>query len=128
MPSLFDVPIHLGPGGRVIPQPEFDGPEWYAAYEARLGAEKLDGRLVSAFRFGTWTSWEMHPTGDELVVCTEGAFTLVQEWPGGRIERRELRAGEWAVNPPGVWHTADVDGVAAALFVTVGWGTQHRPR
>jgi quercetin dioxygenase-like cupin family protein len=128
MPSLFDVPVHLGPGGRAVPQPVFAGPDWYVAYEARLGGEKLDGRLVSAFRFGPWTSWEMHPTGDELVVCTEGAFTLLQEGPEGRIERVELRAGEWAINPPGVWHTVDVDGTAAALFVTVGWGTQHRPR
>jgi hypothetical protein len=45
-----------------------------------------------------------------------------------RFERVDLRGGEWAINPPGVWHTVDVDGTAAALFVTVGWGIQHRPR
>jgi quercetin dioxygenase-like cupin family protein len=39
-----------------------------------------------------------------------------------------LQPGEYAINPPGAWHTADVDGRATALFVTAGMGTQHRPR
>jgi hypothetical protein len=36
--------------------------------------------------------------------------------------------GEYAINLPGVWHTADVDGEVTALFITAGMGTQHRPR
>ena len=39
-----------------------------------------------------------------------------------------LDAGQAIVNPPGVWHTADVDGEATALFVTAGLGTEIRPR
>ena len=39
-----------------------------------------------------------------------------------------LTAGEYAVNPPGTWHTADVDATATALFITAGAGTEHRPR
>ena len=39
-----------------------------------------------------------------------------------------LGPGDYAINPPGVWHTADVDGTALALFITVGEGTTHRPR
>ena len=39
-----------------------------------------------------------------------------------------LEAGDYAVNPPGVWHTADVTGHATAIFITAGEGTQHRPR
>ena len=38
------------------------------------------------------------------------------------------RPGEYAINGPGVWHTADVDDEATALFITTGWGTEHRPR
>ncbi len=53
---------------------------------------------------GPWDSWEMHPKGAELV------------------------AGQAIINPPGVWHTADVDGRASALFVTAGVGTEIRPR
>ena len=39
-----------------------------------------------------------------------------------------LRSGEYAINQPGTWHTADVDGEATAVFVTAGLGTQHRTR
>jgi quercetin dioxygenase-like cupin family protein len=39
-----------------------------------------------------------------------------------------LRAGDYAINPPGVWHTADVAGETTALFITAGMGTENRPR
>jgi hypothetical protein len=39
-----------------------------------------------------------------------------------------LERGQAIVNPPGVWHTADVDGRATALFVTAGLGTEVRMR
>ncbi len=32
------------------------------------------------------------------------------------------------INEPGVWHTADVESTATALFITAGLGTEHRPR
>jgi quercetin dioxygenase-like cupin family protein len=69
----------------------------------------------------------MHPEGAEVVLCTAGEITLVQEIDGAEV-RTELSAGEYAINAPGVWHTADVTGRATALFITAGVGTQHRPR
>jgi hypothetical protein len=39
-----------------------------------------------------------------------------------------LGGGDYAINDPGVWHTADVDGSATVLFITAGLGTEHRPR
>ena len=39
-----------------------------------------------------------------------------------------LGAGEYTVNEPGTWHTADVGDAATALFITAGVGTRHRPR
>jgi hypothetical protein len=39
-----------------------------------------------------------------------------------------LDPGKYAINEPGTWHTADVDGEATALFITAGLGTAHRPR
>jgi quercetin dioxygenase-like cupin family protein len=62
------------------------------------------------------------------VICIAGEITLIQEWPDGRAARVTLRAGDYVVNPPGVWHTADVEGAATALFITAGLGTEHRPR
>jgi hypothetical protein len=40
----------------------------------------------------------------------------------------ELGAGEYAINEPGVWHTADVEKETTVLFITAGMGTQHRQR
>ena len=70
----------------------------------------------------------MHPHGSELVICTAGAMVLTQEWPDGRRETVALEAGDYAINPPGVWHIADVFEPATAIFITAGEGTEHRPR
>jgi mannose-6-phosphate isomerase-like protein (cupin superfamily) len=84
--------------------------------------------LVSYHTFDeSWTTWEMHPHGEELVACVEGTMTLHQEIDGATTTVT-LRSGEAIVNPPGAWHTADVEGRATALFITSGRGTQIRPR
>jgi quercetin dioxygenase-like cupin family protein len=126
--SLDRFPIHLGLGARAVPQPEFTGMEWYGAYVERNAADGSEGRLVSLYSFSeSWTSWERHPAGDEAVICTAGEITLLQELPDG-MRKTTLRAGEYAVNPRGIWHTADIADHATALFITAGVGTEHRPR
>jgi len=128
--SLFDRHIHLGPLGRAIPQPAFTGEmSWYEEYSQRHGADGADGRLVALYRFEEpWTSWEMHPAGDEVVCCIQGHMTLHQEHADGSTGTMELGPGDYAINPPGTWHTADADEPIVALFITVGEGTTHRPR
>ena len=128
--SLFDFPIHLGRGGRAVPQPEFTGSmDWYEDYGRRHGDDGAEGRLVSLFRFEeSWTSWEMHPAGEEVVCVVQGHMTLLQEHADGSTDSIDLGPGEYAVNPPGAWHTADADEPVVALFITVGEGTTHRPR
>ena len=131
MPHLPTNPAHLGLGATASVEPEFTGPEWYAAYTARHQADGIEGRLVSQFSFDeSWDSWEVHPHGAELVICTAGSLTLHQEHPDGRTETVTLAAGDYAINPPGVWHTADVPAgtTATAIFITPGEGTAHRPR
>jgi len=129
LPHLPNQPAHLGPGGAVTVEPPFTGMEWYADYAARHGGDGAEGRLVSMYDFAeSWESWEMHPAGAEMVICTVGSITLVQEHPDGRVDRVTLGPGDYAVNPPGVWHTADVDAPCTALFITPGLGTEHRPR
>ena len=39
-----------------------------------------------------------------------------------------LGPGQYAINKPGVWHTADAAESATVLFITAGAGTEHRPR
>lgn len=116
---------HLDDAGGAKAQPEFGGMEWYADYEARNGGS---GRLVALHAFSApWDSWEMHPAGDEMVICTRGELTLVQEAQGGEV-RIPLLAGQYAINPAGVWHTADADTPCDVLFITAGAGTRHKPR
>ena len=127
--SLDRFPIHLGLGATARSQSEFTGMEWYEDYGQRTAADGREGRLVGAHRFtSSWDSWEMHPSGDEVVLCLEGRMTLHQEHADGTTAVVTIGPGEYAINPPGTWHTADIDGEAYALFITAGEGTQNRPR
>jgi quercetin dioxygenase-like cupin family protein len=130
MPDRLDQHyLHLGLGATVLPQPPFTGYDWYEAYGARHDGDGAEGRLVSMSTFTqSWDSWEMHPHGEELVLCTAGRMTLHQEFPDGTTATLSIGPGEYAINPRGVWHTADVDGEATAVFITAGLGTQGRPR
>lgn len=127
-PDLHHTWVHLGPGATSEIQPPFGGMQWYDDYSARHAGDGAEGRLVSMHRFTEdWSSWEMHPSGSEMVLCTSGAITLIQDMAGERVAV-ELRPGQFAINPPGVWHTADVAAEAEAVFITAGEGTKHRPR
>jgi quercetin dioxygenase-like cupin family protein len=128
--DIVKHPIHLGRGATAIMEPLFTGNlEWYQGYSERHAADGTEGRLVSMFTFTeSWNMWEMHPNGSEVVLCISGALTLHQEAADGRRRSVSLQPGEYAINEPGTWHTADAAGPASAVFITAGWGTQHRPR
>lgn len=131
MPQLATHPIHLGRGATALVEPPLTGPEWFEDYAARHADDGADGRLVTRYAFAeSWTSWEMHPAGAEVVLCVAGRATLIQQFPDGRIEHVEIGTGDYAINPPGVWHTADVapGDQADCIFITTGEGTEHRPR
>lgn len=122
-------PIHLGLGATAEIEPDFTGRQWYDEYVERHAADGAEGRLVMMYSFSEpWDSWEMHPAGHEVVLCTTGSITLHQEHADGSTGSVTIGPGEYAINPPGTWHTADTDGPATAVFVTAGLGTQHRPR
>ena len=128
-PSIYSEPLHLGLGATARVQPTFNGMGWYGDYIERTAADGIEGRLVSHFQFTeSWDSWEMHPSGDEVVICLTGSMTLHQEHAGGAKATVTLGAGDYVINPPGCWHTADIEGEASALFITAGFGTEHRPR
>jgi hypothetical protein len=129
--KLSTFPIHLGLGATAEVEPEFTGEmEWYGGYGQRHASDGPEGRLVTMHGFTeSWDVWEMHPVGAEVVLCVSGTITLVQEIDGAEVATT-ITAGEYAVNAPGVWHTADVaDGDAPqVLFITAGEGTEHRQR
>ena len=128
--SITVHPIHLGLGATAEIEPEFTGAmEWYGGYSARHADDGPEGRLVTMHTFtASWDVWEMHPVGSEVVLCTAGTITLHQEHADGSTDTVTLAPGEYAINPPGTWHTADVTAAATALFITAGEGTDHRPR
>ncbi len=123
-------PIHLGLGATAEIEPEFTGEmSWYQGYGSRHSSDGAEARLVTMYTFSeSWDVWEMHPVGSEVVLCVAGRITLLQESADGEEASVTLDAGEYAVNDPGTWHTADVDDRATVLFITAGMGTEHRPR
>jgi len=128
--QLNKHPIHLGLGATAEIEPEFTGElSWYAGYGQRHGSDGPEGRLVNMHTFSEdWDVWEMHPKGSEVVLCTAGEITLVQETAGGSHAEIKLTVGEYAINAPGVWHTANVSAPCTCVFITAGEGTEHRPR
>ena len=127
--DLSSTYAHLGLGARVEPLPDFQWtPEYLEGYLERTESDGKEGRLVVLMdQQASWDSWERHPAGDELVVLVSGRADLIQEIDG---EHRvvEMHAGMAVINPPGVWHTADVHEPGQALFITAGRGTEIRPR
>ncbi len=128
--SLERFPVHLGRGGAMMSEPEFGRDmSWYMDYGASHESDGADGRLVSVFLFEEdWAGWERHPLGGELVYCISGRMILHQEMADGTVVTTQLKAGDYAINPPGIWHTADVPEPSRALFITAGMGTENRPR
>jgi mannose-6-phosphate isomerase-like protein (cupin superfamily) len=127
--DLATTHIHLGLGATAVPLPGFEwSAEYLAAYEARFASDGDEGRLVTMGPvIASWDSWERHPAGEEVVLLLSGRLDLIQRVDGG--ERRvALGPGQAVVNPPGVWHTADVYEPGEALFITPGRGTEHEPR
>ena len=122
-------PIHLGLGATALVQPDFTGEmEWYAGYGERNGSDGVEGRLVSMHSFTeSWDVWEMHPLGSEVVLCVSGSIELVQEIDDAEVATT-LQAGEYAINEPGTWHTANVTEPTTCVFITAGMGTEHRGR
>jgi hypothetical protein len=129
--DINEHPIHLGRGATAEIEPHFSGDmAWYQSYGERHADDGREGRLVSAFTFTEpWDAWEMHPHGSEVVICTAGSLILHQEKADGASARVTLTPGQYAINEPGTWHTADVVvAPVSALFITAGEGTTHRPR
>ena len=128
--DLSTYPIHLGLNAKASVEPAFSGdPKWFEAYGERHAGDGAEGRLVSQFTFTEpWSTWEMHPNGYEIVLCIAGTMVLHQEHPDGTRSQVTLEPGQYAINAPGVWHTADISGSATGVFITAGLGTQIRPR
>ena len=84
MPAdLSRNPIHLAAARPRSPSPSSRAS---SGMQRHVG-DGVEGRLVSTFTFDApWDGWEVHPLGAEIVVCTAGEITLIQE-----IDDRDVR-------------------------------------
>lgn len=101
--ELSAHPLHLGLGATAEIEPVFTGDlSWYESYAQRHCIDGVEGRLVSMHSFTKpWDVWEVHPHGAEVVICTAGSMTLIQERSAGSVTSIELEPGQYAVNEPG---------------------------
>ena len=67
-------------------------------------SQTAEGLLVGMLTFtNSWVVWKMHPKGSEVVMCTTGAITLIQEAAGGAVVEVTLGPGEYAIDEPRAW-------------------------
>lgn len=101
---------------------------WPRLMSGQLGSFHHEYLVTTAEYTEAWPAWEIHPNGDEIVCLIFGHVTLTQEKDGVTSRCELRRPGDFALNPRGTWHTADVHEKSLMLFITAGEGTTNRPR
>ena len=101
---------------------------WPRLMSGQLGDFHHEYLVTTAEYTAAWPAWEIHPNGDEIVCLISGHVTLTQERDGAVTQLELRKPGDFALNPRGTWHTADVHERSVMLFITAGEGTQNRPR
>ena len=101
-------PIHLPDDARsgafALEDFNFDGPSFEAYVDTHCSAEAPGRLMMIESTPVNWPSWER----------TEQAISF--------------SAGSTIINPPGVWHTADVDEPMTAIYITPCLGTEGKSR
>lgn len=101
---------------------------WPALVSGQLGDFHREYLVTSSIHGSDWSSWEIHPNGDEIVLLLSGRATMILEAKDGQHESVPLTAtGNFAFVPRGTWHTAKIHEETSLLFITAGEGTSHRP-
>jgi len=123
--DLTSTFVVLGPQHEAIPVAVT--PTLYDELDKRFDNFK-DRLLVSSFSFDSdWSSWEVHPAGDEIVCLLSGNATLVLDRDGVEEIIHLRDPGSFVIVPKGTWHTARTSVPTRMLFVTPGEGTQNKP-
>ena len=97
--------------------------------QADSAPELQEGRIMSVFAYETsWTWWERHPVGTELVLALSGVVVFhLQHDDGSGARSVGLAEGECLLVPEGAWHRAEITSPTTMLFVTPTPAlTQHR--
>jgi uncharacterized cupin superfamily protein len=128
--DLAKSPIHLPDDGTepavVLEGFGFDGPSFEAYIDTHC-ASGVGHLMMIETSPTSWTTWERHPEGDEIVHILEGAGEFIQD-VDGQERRGRIEPGATFVNPKGAWHTADITSPVRAVYLTPCPGTEHKPR
>jgi len=119
-----DTVVHLN--GDLAATPLAVDPSFWT-HSAANRHELTQGRILSAFDYTTtWSWWERHPVGDELLFLISGDVDFhLDDAAGPRMV--PLRPGQAAIVPEGAWHRAVVRCASRLLFVTpTPARTEHR--
>ena len=107
---------------------KWDAKEFWEATKAGKGIESPFGFMVAQYEFRTtWTHWECHPKGDELLIAIEGSMQLVLEIDG-KETMVALEAPSAFLVPAGTWHSGNVAKPCRVIGISAGEGTMNRPR
>lgn len=83
--------------------------------------------LISSYAFDEdWSTWEVHPAGDEFVILVSGNADLVLAGSDGDDVIRMTEPGTFAIVPKNTWHTARIRRHSVMMFITPGEGTENR--
>ncbi len=83
--------------------------------------------LISCHEFSTnWSSWEIHPNGDEVVILLAGRATFILQLAEGEQTQQLAEVGDYIVVPKNIWHTVHTNVKTRLLFITPGEGTQNK--
>lgn len=124
--DILDTYLHFRDGGRADIVPVSDS--FWGELAAGEHPQLDHGRLMSAFTFSaSWSMWERHPAGEELVMLLSGAATVILEESGQERAIQLGSPGAYVLVPQNVWHTARTTVPTTMLFLTPGAGTEHRP-
>ncbi len=127
--DLSKTPIHLGDEDTALPIGDFnfDGESFMAYIEGHC--QSNPGRLMMIESTpASWATWERHPQGAEIVFVLEGSGSFFQELEDGSVTEIPVQPGAAVINPPGVWHTADITEPMRAIYITPCPDTDHKPR
>jgi mannose-6-phosphate isomerase-like protein (cupin superfamily) len=124
--SLTSTYVHLDGGtAERIPVDETFWPRVIS------GERPLPGWLVASFEFADTdpdaptSHSEVHPRGDEIHICLEGAMTAILEHAEG-LEKIDFTVGESCLVPAGTWHRLIAREPSRIVSLTYGDGSQHR--
>ncbi|HTQ99050.1 MAG TPA: cupin domain-containing protein [Candidatus Acidoferrum sp.] len=101
---------------------------WPDLFAGKYGNCHNEYIVVTSSFDQNWSSWEIHPNGDEIVILLSGAVDFILDTPDGEKVMQVRKQGEYAFVPKGTWHTANPLQPTTMLFITAGEGTYVKPR